>query len=214
MELQLDIGYKNNALYTDAVLSFPKKGIVTFIGENGSGKSTIYKTLLGMIPSIRGSVPSSFAEFGAIISDYVHIPEEISVADVLALLGREKVDYVKHNYCDLYNYVSKLSHLRIKVLSSGQKRIVEIFTVLSSKKKFIFLDEATNALDFKNKQLFLRYVKELSDRDVLFFHTTHDLSDVIYLGGIVYGLFKSNKKIIKYEGKLDSIDSLQRFLEY
>lgn len=213
MELFLDIGYKKNVLYTDSKICLPKNGVVSFIGENGSGKSTIYKTLLGMIPPLRGEVPFVISEQGVIVSDYVHIPEEIKIKDLFELIGSIKIDYIKDNYSELYEYVSKLKNQKVKTLSSGQRRLVEIFAVLTTKTKFVFLDEATNALDFKNKNLFLKYIKDLSEKDVLFFHTTHDLSDVVYLGGKIYGLFKDKKKIVEYNGEI-SLDCLQKFLEY
>lgn len=214
MKLNLDIGYKKNVLYTNANLVFPNHGIVSFIGDNGSGKSTIYKTLLGMIEPIHGCVPEEIGLYGAIISDYVHIPDEVKVDEVLFLLGEERNDYVKRNYKDLYGYVIALKNQKIKTLSSGQKRVVEIYTVLSTKKKYIFLDEATNALDFKNKQLFLNHVKTIAEKDVLFLHTTHDLADVSYLGGKIYGLFKNKKKIVEYINDKPSTDDLRSFLEY
>lgn len=213
MELFLDIGYKDNVLYTDAKITFLEHGIVSLIGENGSGKSTIYKTMMGMIPPIRGKIPNELLQGSAIVSDYVHIPEEITVRDVLDLLGKESVEYVRKNYIKIFDYVLSFKENKVKTLSSGQKRILEIFTVLSTKKKYIFLDEATNALDFKNKQLFLEYVKEISKNDVLFIQTTHNLNDVVYLEGKIYGLFKSRKKIIEYNLKEKDLNSLQKFLE-
>lgn len=214
MELNLDVGYKKNVLYTNVNLIFPNHGIVSFIGDNGSGKSTIYKTLLGMIEPIHGYVPEELGLYGAIVSDYVHIPDEVKVEEVLILLGDERNNYVNKNYKDLYEYVIALKNQKIKTLSSGQKRVVEIYAVLSTKKKYIFLDEATNALDFKNKQLFLNHVKNIAEKDVLFLHTTHDLEDVSYLGGKIYGLFKSKKKIVEYIHNKPSTDELRSFLEY
>lgn len=213
MELLLDIGYKKNVLYTDTKICLPKKGVVSFIGENGSGKSTIYKTLLGMIPPLRGEIPCVISEQGVIVSDYVHIPEEVRIKDLFELIGPMKISYIQDNYNELYEYVFKLKNQKVKYLSSGQRRLIEIFAVLTTKTKFIFLDEATNALDFKNKNLFLKYIKDLSEKDVLFFHTTHDLSDVVYLGGKIYGLFKDKKKILEYKGEIN-LDCLHKFLEF
>lgn len=214
MKLHLDIGYKKNVLYTNVELDLPKNGIVSFVGDNGSGKSTIYKTLLGMIEPVHGNVPKELSLYGAVVSDYVHLPEEVKVNDIMSLLGQNRNNYVKVNYIDLYDYVNILKKQKIKTLSSGQKRVVEIYTVLSMEKKYIFLDEATNALDFKNKQLFLNHVKQISKKDVLFFHTTHDLTDVSYLGGKIYGLFKNKKKIVEYLKDEPSLNDLQSFLEY
>lgn len=214
MNLHLDIGYKKNVLYTNVDINLPSHGVVSFIGDNGSGKSTLYKTLLSMIEPIHGHVPDTLALNGAIVSDYVHIPEDINVSDVISLLGEESNDYVKENYYDLYDYVNALRNQKVRAMSSGQKRVLEIYTVLSTKKKYIFLDEATNALDFKNKKLFMNHVKQIANQDVLFLHTTHDLADVSYLGGKIYGLFKNKKKVIEYPNEEPTFEELRLFLEY
>jgi len=193
MEMQLDIGYRHNVMYEGVQLLLPDHCIISIIGSNGSGKSTIYKTLLGLIPAIRGKVPREVIEKCAIVSDYVHIPEENKVRDVLRLSPDFETGIERYKM--FYQSVSKLLDLKVKYLSSGQKRILEIFMVLLSGKKIIILDEATNALDFESKDLFLSYVRELSS-EILFIHTSHDLSEVVELNSQPYLLVKDKKKMI------------------
>lgn len=40
MEITLDIGYPSNLLYSDVSISVPDHGIISFVGDNGCGKST------------------------------------------------------------------------------------------------------------------------------------------------------------------------------
>ncbi len=214
MKINVDIGYKGNVLYENVKVIFPENGVVSFIGDNGSGKSTIHKTLLGAISPVRGIVPEEFSKRCAIVSDYVHIPEEVRVRDVLKLVDRHHLEIAKNKYINMTRYVYDLKNQLVKKMSSGQKRIVEIYIALASGKDVILLDEAANSLDYKNRVLFLSHVKELSKENVLFIHTSHDLSDVEYLGGEVYGFFKEKKCIEKYLNQEFSSQNLKNFLGY
>ncbi len=212
-KLILDIGYNNNTLYKDIEILIPSNGIISIIGDNGSGKSTFYKTLLGIIPPIKGSIPQYVTEHIAIVSDYVHLPEEITVSDILCLLGLKKINYAADNYPDFQHYIMNYKTQRISTLSSGQRRIVEIYAVLASGKKIIVLDEASNSLDYSNKELFLSHVKKLSKDKILFFHTSHEMHDVVFLEGSIYGLFKTDKLIKRFTDKITS-DNIYNFLKY
>lgn len=108
--------------------------------------------------------------------------------------------------------IAGIKHQRISQLSTGQKRIVEIFTALSAKKSILILDEACNGLDYKNRDFFIKNIKDLVKQNkVSILHTSHNLEDVIELGGTVYVLDKCRKKFYKYTG-LMSMDELSSFL--
>ncbi len=211
MQNKITIGYGKKILYQDVDVPLAQQGIISFIGDNGSGKSTFYKTLMGIIPPISGSISRSISDKMAIVSDYIHIPEEVTVADILNLLGTEKVVETKEKYEKIHNYIMQYERQFIKTLSSGQKRILEIYAVLASGKSIIILDEAANSLDFKNRRLFLAQVRELANDNILFLHTSHDFEDVVYLGGDIYGLFKNTKDIKRYTGEY-AVEKLRDFL--
>lgn len=214
MKFKIDIGYKNNLLYKDVEIYFPENGVVSIIGDNGSGKSTLHKTLLGSIPPLRGTVPEDFFKRCAVVSDYVHIPENVTVLDVLDLIDKIHIKIAQNRYAQMAEYIKNIENQIIRTLSSGQKRIVEIYVALASGKDIILLDEAANALDFKNRNLFLEQVKRLSLENVLFVHTSHDLSDIEYLEGEVYGFFKNQHRILRYTDSDLSVKKLKSFLGY
>lgn len=211
MNLHVDLGYKKNVLYTDVDIDIPDKGVISFIGDNGSGKSTFYKTLLGIIPPLQGEIPKEFVNKIAVVSDYVNIPTDINIKSILDLLGTHKIDYAKKTYTDLHKYIVDIQTCSINKLSSGQRRLVEIYAALASGKKVIIIDEAANSLDYKNRKLFLSQVKLLSENNVLFLHTSHELEDVIYLKGRIYGLFKEQKSIKQYYGDY-TVENIRKYL--
>lgn len=198
MEITLDIGYPSNLLYSDVSISVPDHGIISFVGDNGCGKSTLLKTLAGIINPMRGVVPSELLNMNFMVSNYISIPEEVKVKDIMLLFGNENCNYVKNKYGNIYQFVEKLERQTVKKLSSGEKKVVEIFSSLALHKKYLLLDEASNALDITNKQFLLDALISVSQKDIVVFYVSHNLNEIIKLNGEVYCFipkFKTIKKI-------------------
>ena len=198
MEITLDIGYPSNLLYSDVSISVPDHGIISFVGDNGCGKSTLLKTLAGIINPMRGVVPSELLNMNFMVSNYISIPEEVKVKDIMLLLGNKNCNYVKNKYGNIYQFVEKLERQTVKKLSSGEKKVVEIFSSLALHKKYLLLDEASNALDITNRQFLLDALISVSQKDIVVFYVSHNLNEIIKLNGEVYCFipkFKTIKKI-------------------
>lgn len=198
MEITLDIGYPSNLLYSDVSISVPDHGIISFVGDNGCGKSTLLKTLAGIINPMRGVVPSELLNMNFMVSNYISIPEEVKVKDIMLLLGNKNCNYVKSKYGNIYQFVEKLERQTVKKLSSGEKKVVEIFSSLALHKKYLLLDEASNALDITNRQFLLDALISVSQKDIVVFYVSHNLNEIIKLNGEVYCFipkFKTIKKI-------------------
>lgn len=181
MELRIDIGYdRKRPLYTDVCLSFVRGDIINVVGDNGSGKSTLYKTLCGSIPPLRGKVPREVTDSCMLVSDTIRPPSELLVSDMFDLIG-DLASTIRDAYPQISSVLGPLMGRRIGSLSFGQRRILEIASVLSSSKSILILDEALANLDFINRLACIQIVQRLDDQVV--FNTSHDLGDVIELGG-------------------------------
>lgn len=201
MEITLDIGYPSNLLYSDVSISVPDHGIISFVGDNGCGKSTLLKTLAGIINPMRGVVPSELLNMNFMVSNYISIPEEVKVKDIMLLLGNENCNYVKNKYGNIYQFVEKLERQTVKKLSSGEKKVVEIFSSLALHKKYLLLDEASNALDITNKQFLLDALISVSQKDIVVFYVSHNLNEIIKLNGEVYCFIPKLKTIRKIQNE-------------
>lgn len=201
MEITLDIGYPENLLYSDVSISVPDHGIISFVGDNGCGKSTLLKTLAGIINPMRGVVPSELLNMNFMVSNYISIPEEVKVKDIMLLLGNENCNYVKNKYGNIYQFVEKLERQTVKKLSSGEKKVVEIFSSLALHKKYLLLDEASNALDITNKQFLLDALISVSQKDIVVFYVSHNLNEIIKLNGGVYCFIPKFKTIRKIQNE-------------
>ena len=183
MEITLDIGYPANLLYSDVSISVPDHGIISFVGDNGCGKSTLLKTLAGIINPMRGVVPSELLNMNFMVSNYISIPEEVKVKDIMLLLGNENCNYVKNKYGNIYQFVEKLERQTVN-------------------KKYLLLDEDSNALDITNKQFLLDALISVSQKDIVVFYVSHNLNEIIKLNGEVYCFipkFKTIRKILNEE---------------
>lgn len=201
MEITLDIGYPSNLLYSDVSISVPDHGIISFVGDNGCGKSTLLKTLAGIINPMRGVVPSELLNMNFMVSNYISIPEEVKVKDIMLLLGNENCNYVKSRYGNIYQFVEKLERQTVKKLSSGEKKVVEIFSSLALHKKYLLLDEASNALDITNRQFLLDALISVSQKDIVVFYVSHNLNEIIKLNGEVYCFIPKLKTIRKIQNE-------------
>lgn len=209
MHIRISIGYNEELpICEDIDIKFNMGDIINVIGNNGSGKSTFYKTISGEIKPISGNVPSGIMNSCAIISDNIKIPEEIYTKDLYALISVEQLESLCVHNSHFMSIVDNMQNQRIRTLSSGQKRILEIASALLTGKKVLILDEAFASLDHENKQMLIEQVKQL--KDTIIFNTSHNLEDVVDLGGTVYVIDKAAKRFIRYSGEM-SVEQIRAF---
>lgn len=96
MNVNISIGYSaSDILYEDVELEFKTGEVNNIIGENGTGKSTFYKTLIGELKPLSGTVPLEIKKNIAIVSDYISLPLELKILDIEDFLGNENILYEK-----------------------------------------------------------------------------------------------------------------------
>ena len=145
----LVIGY-DEPLTKPINLSLERNQKVAIKGVNGLGKSTLLKTLLGIIPSVSGTVEiDPYAEIG-------FFEQEMLIENKTAL------DYYWDRYPSLSNYevrsaLAKCSlttdHIesQVAVLSGGEQAKVRLCVVMNKENNVLVLDEPTNHLDVDAK---------------------------------------------------------------
>lgn len=147
--------------------------IVGIIGENGEGKSTLLKCILGIITQFKGTIEYS----GISVSDRKRYMQKINGMIESPVLyeeytGNENLQYemlgrgIKEN-----DWCTRLVHLfgmesyldtKVKKYSSGMKQKLAIVKAMINRPKILILDEPTNALDLDGKQCLLKAVKILN----------------------------------------------------
>lgn len=143
---------------------------IAICGVNGLGKSTLLKTLLGIIPPIGGTV-----EFGENVV-YGYFEQEDSKNNSTTAL-----DEVWNEYPSLTNHEVRLELARcglttenitsmMKVLSGGENAKVRLCKILLKELNFLILDEPTNHLDVEAKDELEKAIREFKGTVLLVSH--------------------------------------------
>lgn len=129
---------------------YEKLGIV---GNNGVGKSTFIKLLLGLEKPDSGYFDiGETVKFGYYSQDGIQFNEEEKVIDAVKKIAEvivfdEKTKYTASQFLQLFLFTPETQQKYIYKLSGGEKRRLYLATVLMKKPNFLILDEPTNDLD-------------------------------------------------------------------
>ncbi len=199
----------NKEIVLDAVsLTIGLGEYVAIIGENGSGKSSLIKIILGINKFKKGRVEI----FGQDISDYAdwhsigYLPQgsgqkigdmPITVNEVIEngwqkKSGINKKEAIK-NVVDLVG-INDILQNQLSDLSGGQRQRVFIARSLVNRPKILILDEPTSGIDVESRNSLFDFLEYLStETDISIIHITHDLDG---FGRIVDRTLCINKRVL------------------
>ena len=129
---------------------YEKLGIV---GDNGVGKSTFIKLLLGKLAPDEGSFEiGETVRFGYYSQEGISFPEDKKVIDAVRDIAEEvyfdeRTHYTAMQFLNLFLFNARDQQKPIAKLSGGERRRLYLATVLITKPNFLILDEPTNDLD-------------------------------------------------------------------
>lgn len=161
---------------------FEKMGIV---GNNGTGKSTFLKLLLGIEPVDSGKFDiGETVKFGYFSQEGLQFDESQKVIDVVRniadyidlgqgrhLTASQFLQHFLFSPEQQYNYVYKLS--------GGEKRKLYLCTVLMRNPNFLVLDEPTNDLDIKTLQILEEYLQDFPGCVIVVSHDRYFMDKVV-----------------------------------
>ncbi|MCM1062501.1 MAG: ABC transporter ATP-binding protein, partial [Eubacterium sp.] len=135
-------------------ISLPTGCIMGLIGENGAGKSTVIKSILGIIHPDDGDIKIFGKEPTAemkndigVVLDEIGIPMQFNIKNVDSIM---KNVFTNWNSDIFYNYIKKFNlpdKKTFKTFSKGMKMKLGIAVALSHDAKLLILDEPTSGLD-------------------------------------------------------------------
>ncbi len=161
----------NNFNYTFA--RYEKLGIV---GNNGVGKTTFIKCLLGLEPLDKGSFEiGETVRFGYYSQEGIKFDENKKVIDAVREIAEyvrfdEKTSYTASQFLQLFLFSPPDQQKYIFKLSGGEKRRLYLATVLMRKPNFLILDEPTNDLDIKTLEVLENYLAEFKGCVIIVSH--------------------------------------------
>jgi len=143
--------YNERVVLSDVYLKCETSQIIGLLGRNGSGKSTLLKIISGVIPapdkciridSVSKNNKNLLLNEVSYLSQEQFIPNHFSVKKTIAL----SVDKQKWSLFGNDEFIQSIIRKKIRHLSSGELRYLEIKIVLFNPSKFVLLDEPYNGL--------------------------------------------------------------------
>jgi iron complex transport system ATP-binding protein len=190
----LGIGYGRRVIGAGLNVTLGKGEVLALLGPNGGGKTTLLKTLLGLLPPLAGHVELAGRRLQR-LSDreraraigYVpqtHGATFAFTVETLVLMGRTAhgglFDPPSARDRDVARAmlqrfgISALAERPYTMISGGERQLALLARALAQEPDFVVLDEPTASLDFGNQGKVLREIRGLADSGHGVLFTTHD----------------------------------------
>ncbi len=200
----------------EVTFAVEKGDYVGLVGPNGSGKTTIIKIILGLMPPGNGTV-SLFGTDSSAFEDWHkigYLPQKLAnfnpyfpatVKEIVSLGLFSRKRFPKRILKDDAELIDEAMTLTgvidikdalIGELSGGQQQRVLVARAMVNKPELLILDEPTTALDPEARGSFFQVLRELNlSKDVTIIFVTHDVASI---GKYASKLLYLDKKIIFY----------------
>ena len=161
---------------------FEKMGIV---GNNGTGKSTFIKMLLGMVPPDGGRFDiGDTVRFGYFSQEGLQFDEQQKVLDVVKNIA-EYIDmgggkhFSASQFLQYFLFTPEQQYNYVYKLSGGERRKLYLCTVLMKNPNFLVLDEPTNDLDIQTMQVLEEYLADFPGCVIIVSHDRYFMDKVV-----------------------------------
>ena len=177
--------YGDLVLLKDFYYNFSRYEKLGIVGNNGTGKSTFVKMLLGLVKPDSGRfVVGETVRFGYYSQDGMQFNEQMKVIDAV----RKTAEYVDLGGGRKLSAMQFLQHFMfspqqqqnyIYKLSGGEKRRLYLCTVLMQSPNFLVLDEPTNDLDITSLQILEQYLQDFKGCVIIISHDRYFMDKVV-----------------------------------
>ena len=219
---ELTIGYSDRVVGRGLDVALEQGEVLALLGPNGGGKTTLLKTLLGILRPKAGEVTIggralaliSLRERARLIAyvPQLHVPTFAFTVETVVLMGRTAHGNLFSRPSARDRAVAArmlgqfgIAHLAPRpytMISGGERQLVLLARALAQEPQFVVLDEPTASLDFGNQGKVMREIRALatSGHGVLF--TTHDPNHALRAADRAY-LLRDGERIA--EGKVAEV---------
>ena len=191
----LSVGYGKTEILKNANASFEKGKLTVLVGVNGCGKTTLLKTVAGILPPLNGSISADGSELSCLSQKdrariLSYLPQGRPLPDMtvgeLVLHGRFPHLSFPRVYSDSDKSIAKekmkqigiedLCDFHLSTLSGGMRQKAYIAMALASESEYLLLDEPTTYLDIAHQIELMKILKALAESGKGVVAVLHDLS--------------------------------------
>ena len=178
-------GREELVILKDFYYNFSRYEKMGIVGNNGTGKSTFLKLLLGLVQPDSGRfVIGETVKFGYFSQEPMQVDESMKVIDAV----RRVAEYVdlgggKHltamQFLQHFMFTPLQQQNYIYKLSGGERRRLQLCTVLMQNPNFLILDEPTNDMDIVTLQILEQYLQDFRGCVIIVSHDRYFMDKVV-----------------------------------
>ena len=200
--------YDGKIIVSDVYLKCETTDIIGVLGRNGSGKSTLLKIIFGLVTAdfkfvrIDGVVKSKTSD---LLNQISYLPQENFIPNLFSVKKTISLSITKDKLQEFYadEMVQSMLNKKIKHLSSGELRYLEIKLILNNPSKFVLLDEPYNGLSPLIVEKINELITSMSNEKGIII-TDHNYENVIKV---------STKLVLMKEGKIHHLKDKNELVE-
>ena len=177
--------FDDHVLLRDFYYNFSRFEKMGIVGNNGTGKSTFIKMLLGLVPVDSGKFDiGDTVSFGYFSQEGLQFDEQMKVIDVVKDIA-EYIDmgggrhFTATQLLQYFLFTPEQQHNYVYKLSGGERRKLYLCTVLMSNPNFLVLDEPTNDLDIITLQILEEYLQDFPGCVIVVSHDRYFMDKIV-----------------------------------
>ena len=172
--------YGAHRVFADVNLTIKRGEKVAFVGNNGEGKSTLVKCIMGEIPFEGNLKIGHNVQIGYFAQNQAQLLDgNITVFDTIYHVAKGDIRLKIRDILGAFMFGGEASDKYVKVLSGGERSRLAMIRLLLEPVNLLILDEPTNHLDMQSKEVLKQAIKEFDGTAIIVSH------DRDFLDGLV-----------------------------
>ena len=177
--------YGTHLVFSDVNLTIKRGEKVAFVGNNGEGKSTLVKCIMGEIPFDGRLKVGHNVQIGYFAQNQAQLLDgNITVFDTIDRVAKGDIRLKIRDILGAFMFGGEASDKYVKVLSGGERSRLAMIRLLLEPVNLLILDEPTNHLDMQSKDVLKQAIKEFDGTAIIVSH------DRDFLDGLVEKVYE------------------------
>ena len=207
--------YGEHTVFSNVNLTIKRGEKVAFVGKNGEGKSTLVKCIMNEIPFEGNLKIGHNVQIGYFAQNQAQmLNDNITVFDTIDQVARGEIRLKINDILGAFMFCGEASEKKVSVLSGGERSRLAMIRLLLEPVNLLILDEPTNHIDMRSKDVLKEAVKAFDGTAIIVSH------DREFLDGLVSKVYEfGGGKVIEHIGgiydflqkhNIESLDAIGR----